>query len=45
MENVYEFLGNLDVLSGSGLIGYVFDFLGASSKWAGAVADLIGLLG
>lgn len=45
MENVSEFLSDLSVLSGTGLIGEIFTFLGDSGKWAGAVADLIGLLG
>ncbi|AGN20233.1 porin [Corynebacterium glutamicum MT] len=45
MENVLEFLGDLSVLSSTGLIGSLFTFLDASSDWAGAVADLIGLVG
>ncbi len=44
MENVFEFLGDLSVLSSTGLIGSAFSFLDASSDWAGAVAKLIGLL-
>ncbi|BAV24344.1 hypothetical protein CGBL_0126530 [Corynebacterium glutamicum] len=45
MENVFEFLTDLSVLSSTGLIGSAFSFLGDSADWAGAVADLIGLLG
>lgn len=45
MENVSEFLTNLGTLSSTGLVGEIFNFLDASSDWAGAVADLIGLLG
>ncbi|WP_053545700.1 PorA family porin [Corynebacterium deserti] len=45
MENVLEFLNDLSVLSSNGLIGEIFTFLGDSADWAGAVADLIGLVG
>ncbi|OKX84749.1 PorA family porin [Corynebacterium glutamicum] len=45
MENVSEFLTNLGILSSNGLVGEIFKFLDASSDWAGAVADLIGLVG
>lgn len=33
MENVLEFLGDLSVLSSTGLIGSLFTFLDASSDW------------
>ncbi|MFW8623557.1 PorA family porin [Corynebacterium glutamicum] len=44
MENVFEFLTDLSVLSSTGLIGSAFSFLDSSADWAGAVAKLIGLL-
>lgn len=53
MDNILETLGTFSFLS-SGmeidgdrietLPSIIFDFLGASGKWAGAVADLIGLV-
>lgn len=39
-----EFLDNLQALSSEGLIGFLFTTLEAAGDWAGAAADLIGLL-
>lgn len=39
-----EFLNGLQVLSSTGLIDFIFETLGTAGDWAGAAADLIGLL-
>lgn len=39
-----EFLGNLETLSSTGIVGFLFSTLELAGDWAGAAADLIGLL-
>lgn len=45
MESITDFLGNVSVLSSTGLIGSIFTLLGTAGGWADNVAKLIGLLG
>lgn len=44
MNDVVDFLDNVNTLSSTGLFGAIFGFLAASGDWAGAVADLLGLV-
>lgn len=44
MDNFVEFLDNVNTLSSTGLVSELFGFLATSGKWAGAVADLLGLV-
>ena len=45
MQDIIDFLGNVSVLSTTGLIGSLFGLLGTAGDWADNVAKLIGLLG
>ena len=45
MESITDFLGNVSVLSSTGLFGAIFGLLGTAAGWADNVAKLIGLLG
>lgn len=44
MNDVVTFLDGVFTLSSEGLFGEIFNFLADSGKWAGAVADLLGLV-
>lgn len=44
MDNFVEFLDNVNTLSSTGLVADLLGFFAASGKWAGAVADLLGLV-
>lgn len=39
-----EFLGTWNTLSSEGLVGALVELLGSAGEWAGAAADLIGLV-
>ncbi|MBD8030099.1 PorA family porin [Corynebacterium gallinarum] len=45
MESITDFLGNVSVLSSTGLFGAIFGLLKVGGDWADNVANLIGLLG
>lgn len=39
-----DFLTNLELLSSTGLVGWLFEILGTAGNWADAAVDLIGLI-
>lgn len=45
MQDIIDFLGNVSVLSTTGLVGSLFGLLGTAADWADNVVKLIGLLG